>query len=146
MGVLSGRTAVERTTGAVERHADPCEPVGQHIVGERNDLLAAGMHIAMHVADEMADPRSLGEVPRIHHEHVFVRRSNDVGRFCVVMEKLPRMEHRAGRKFEGEDDTIGRFNEPSNSTAIDGTHWKFDNGQTGRRLGMWMEHAYRDWG
>jgi hypothetical protein len=40
MGVLAGRAAVERTTAPVERHANACEPIGQHIVRERHDFVS----------------------------------------------------------------------------------------------------------
>jgi hypothetical protein len=142
VGVLTRCAAVKRPPGPIERHAGACEPVGKHIVGERNDLVSAGMNIAVHVADEMANPRSFGEVARIYHEYVFVRRRDDVGRLRVVMEKLSWMKNRPGRKFEREYDTIGRFDEPPHAAAIDGAHRQFDYGEPGRWLGVWMKYSH----
>jgi hypothetical protein len=86
---------VERTTGPVERHANASEAIGQHIVRKRHDLVSGGMKIAVHVADEMANPGCVGEIARMHDEDVFIRGSDDVGGFHVAVQELPGMKNRA---------------------------------------------------
>jgi hypothetical protein len=142
MGVPSRGAAVERTTSAVERDASARESIRQHIVCQRHDLVSSRMNIAMHVADEMANARSLGEVARMHDENVFVCCTDDVGSFRVMVEKLPGMQNRAGWQFEREHDTIGRLDETPHATAIDSVHRQFNDWQAGRRLGVRMEHSH----
>ncbi len=144
MGVLAGRAAVERATGPVERHANACEPIGQHIVRERHDFVSRGMNIAMHVANEMTDPRSLGEIARMYHQDVLVGGSDDVGRFCVVMKKLTRMKDRSSRQLEREHDAVRRFNEAAHAPAIDRAHWQLNYRQPRRWLGVRMKHPHRN--
>jgi hypothetical protein len=88
---------MERTPGTVENHASARQSIREHIVCERDDVVSCRMNIAMHVADEMTNPRSLREVARVNHENVFVCRRDDVGRRRIVMEKLPRVKNRSGR-------------------------------------------------
>jgi hypothetical protein len=126
MGVLAGCAAVERTTGAVERHAKAYEPIGQHIVRQRDDLVSRGMNIAMHVANEMANACCLGEIAWMNYQHVLVGGRNDVGRFRVVVKKLTRVKDGSGRQFEREDDAIRRFDESAHAAAIDRAHWQFN--------------------
>ncbi len=95
MRVLSGRATVERTANPAESDAGAREPVGQHLVGERHDLVSRRIDIAVHVANEMTDPRSLGEIPRMHHQDIFVSCTNNVSSFRVVVEKLSGMKNRA---------------------------------------------------
>ena len=90
MGMFSGCATVKGPTSARK-------PIGQHIVRERHDLVSRGVNIAMHVANEVANPGSLGEIAWMYHEHVLVGGSDDVGRFGVVVKKLTRMKDRAGR-------------------------------------------------
>ena len=127
MGVFPRCAAVKRPTGPVERHAGPCEPLGQHLICERHDLMSGRMNIAMHISDEMPDTGCLCDVARMCYENVFIGCTDDIGGFGIVVEKLPWMKNRAGWQFEREDDPIRRFNEASNATAIDRAHWKFDN-------------------
>jgi hypothetical protein len=126
MRVLSGRAAVERTANPVESRAGAREPVGQHIVGECHDLVSRRMDIAVHVANEMTNPRSLGEIARMHHEDIFVGCTDHVSSFCVMVEKLSGMKNRARWQFEREHDAIRRFDETPHSAAIDSAHRQFD--------------------
>ena len=60
-----GRAAVK---GAPRRFDNgdtgPAQPIGQRGVGERDDLVAVGLDVAVQVADEMADARGFRDVAR----------------------------------------------------------------------------------
>ena len=146
MRVLSWRASVEWTASPVERHTRALESVGQHTVRKRHDLVSGRMDIAMHIADEMADTRRLGEVTWTHDENVLVCGADDVGGFCVVVKKLSRVKHCSSRQFEREHDAVRRFNETPDPTTIDRAHRQLDDRQAGRRLTMRMKDADRNWG
>ena len=142
MGVLARGATVERTTSAIERYASARESICQHIICQRHNLVSHRMDIAMHVADEMANPRRFGEVARMRHEDVFVGCSDDVGSLRVVVEELPRMKDRASWQFERQHDTIGGLHETSDAAAIDSAHRQFNDWQARWRLGVRMEHSH----
>ena len=146
MRVLSWRASVEWPAGAVESRAETPESIGQDIVCQRDDLGSGRMEIAMHIADEMANARRLGEVARMHDENLLVCGADDIGSLGVVVKKLSRMKNRTGWQFEREDYAVRRFDETPDSTAIDRAHRKFDDRQAGRRLTMRMKDAHRNWG
>jgi len=127
MRVLSWRASVEWPAGAVESRAETPESIGQDIVCQRDDLGSGRMEIAMHIADEMANARRLGEVARMHDKDVLVCGADDIGSFRVVVKKLSWMKNRAGRQFEREYHAVRRFDEAPDSAAIDRAHRQLDD-------------------
>jgi len=144
--MLSRRAAVEWTASPVERHASPRESIRQYIVCKRDNLVPARMNVAVHVANEMPDPRGLGKIARMNDENVLVRRANYIGGLRVVMQQLTGMQNGPGWQFEREDGAIRRFDEPPHATAIDGAHGQFDDRQACGRFGMRMKQANRNRG
>src|SRR6476620_11864705 len=100
--MLSGCAAVERTTSPFDRYASAGEPVGKHIICKRDDLVPGRMNISMHVANEMTNPRRLGEVARMDDKDILVCGADDVGSVPVVVKNLSRMENGSGWQFERE--------------------------------------------
>ena len=139
--MLSGCAAVKRTTTPFERYASASESVGQHIICQRDDLVPGRRNVSMHVANEMPNPRSFGEVARMHNKDILVRGADDIGGFCVVVKDLSRMKNGSGWQFEREEDTIGRFDQPPHAAAILRAHPQLDNRQPGRRLRVRVQDA-----
>ncbi|HEU4936879.1 MAG TPA: hypothetical protein VFT39_10530 [Vicinamibacterales bacterium] len=137
---------MEWTSSAVERHTSAPKSVGQHIVCERHDLVSGGMNITMHIADEMANTRRLGEVTRMHDKDVLICGADKISGFGVVVKKLSRMKNRTRWQFEREHHAVRRFNETPDSTTIQRAHRQLDDRQAGRRLTMRMKDAHRNWG
>jgi hypothetical protein len=143
--MLSRRAAVERTATAVERHASARESIRQYIVCKRDNLVPARMNVAVHVANEMPDSRRLGKIARMNDENVLVRSANHIRGLRVVMQQLTGVQDGAGWQLEREHDAVRRFDESPHATAIDGAHGQFDDRQAGRRFGMRMKQANRNW-
>jgi len=102
------------------------------------------MDVAMHVADEMPSACGFGDVARRDDEDVLVGRSDDIRRFGVMVQELTGMKNSSRRQLERENDAIGRFDEASHATPVDGAHRQLDDRQSGRRLCVWMERAHGD--
>src|SRR5436190_14830577 len=100
------------------------------------------MYVAMHVADEMSNPCGFGEVAWGDEEDLLVGSADDIRGLRILVQELTGMQNRARRQFKREDDAVGRFDETSHATAIDGAHRQLDDWQSGRRLRACMEHAH----
>jgi hypothetical protein len=142
--MLSRCATVKRATSLDEAHAGSSEAVGQHTVRECQDVVFVCMDIAVHVADEMPNPCGFAEVARRDDEDVLVGSADDIRGFGVMVQELTGMKNSPRRQLERENGAIGRLDETSHPTPIDGAHEHFDDRQSGRRLCVWMKRAHGD--
>ena len=136
MRVLSRRAAVKRpallANGRRRGGADPSAASAS-----ATTLAVARLDVAMQVADQVADPRRFGEVPRPDDEDVLGRRRHDVGAAAVPGGSPARAQDRAGRQLQGEDWTPSgastRRRTRRRSWAVIGSRWTITDSPRGGR-------------